>query len=187
MTSILDLLRPSSPNPQPVGLAKLLADAQRMYPFIAQYNPVLTGGQGNGDYAETWRPGDPGDSTRPRPSAIPLNRVGVEVYRPNEFGPTDLAAEFLHVDPVAAMMRQRLMASLSPSQAAELKHAAGDYQDTLRLGGSERDAMRNSMDSAMRGYTVGQWPAEANAAMRYTPQQAGLLETLKRYMQSGHQ
>jgi hypothetical protein len=37
----------------------------------------------------------------------------------------------------------------------------------------------------MRGYTVGQWPADANARMNYTPQQIGWLDSLRTYMQQG--
>ena len=165
----------------------LLSDAEKRYPFIKQYNPVVTmsPNQGGGDYAETWFQGDTGDKSRPRPSAIPLNRVGIEVYRPDQFGATDLAAEFLHVDPFANQTRRALLQSLSPQQINTLKHAAGDYADTLKYGGTHQKALENAVDSAMRGYTVGQWPDSANAEMKYTPQQLQMLNALRDYMQTG--
>lgn len=165
----------------------LLSDAEKRYPFIKQYNPVVTmsPNQGGGDYAETWQLNDAGDKSRPRPSSIPMNRIGVEVYRPNDFGATDLAAEFLHVDPYANSTRQALLKSLSPQQIATLKRASGDYADSLKYGETEQKALENATDSAMRGYTVGQWPDSANAEMRYTPQQLQMLNSLKRYMETG--
>jgi hypothetical protein len=176
-------LAPAPPSPTEA----LLQMAEQKYPFINQYNPIvsMSPNAGGGDYAETWRINDMGDRSRPRPKAIPPNRIGVEVYRPNDFGPTDLAAEFLHVDPYANATRAALLKSLSPQQIATLKHAAGDYADTLKMGGTEQKAIENSVDSAMRGYTVGQWPADANAEMRYTPQQLQMLDALKRYMETG--
>lgn len=116
-----------------------------------------------------------------------MGRVGVQIFKPDQFGPDDLAAEFLHVDPVANQTRDYLLKSLSPSQLAYLKHASGDYADTLKQGGNEARAIQNAVDSAMRGYTVGQWPANVNAGMNYSAQQINALNALKKYMQTGKQ
>ena len=148
---------------------------------------VTNGVANNADYAETWFHNDSGTKARPRPTAIPLDRTGVEVYRPNEFGATDLAGEFLHVDPYSHFIRQRLMQSFTPDQVERLKHIALDYQDTLNQGGDDAQAMRNATDSALRGYTVGQWSDRANRDMGYTPQQMGLLDALRHYMTTGRQ
>lgn len=171
---------------KPNFLQELLASAGKQYPFIKQYSPVVTQGHGNGDYAETWPIGEPGDPRAPRPKNIPMDRTGVEVMRPSEFHPSDLAAEFLHVDPFANGSRNILQRLLSPGQQRTLKHSAGDYQDSLNQGTTTDKAMSNAVDSAMRGYTVGQWPAEANAQMHYTPEQMDVLQHLQQYMQQGY-
>jgi hypothetical protein len=115
-----------------------------------------------------------------------MDATGVQVFRPREFGLSDLAAEFLHVDPFANATRAHLLASLSPSQMRTLKHGAGDYAETLKGGGTEQQAMNNAADSALRGYTVNQWPASANAEMRYTPEQIKSLNDLRTYMGQGY-
>ena len=176
-------------QPQPDYSSTLLASAKQKYPFISQYNPVVTTGNAPAayanDYAETWLPGDAGDAQSPRPSAIPLNGVGVNVYKTDKFGPDDLAAEFLHADPLANQTRSNLLKSMSAAQIQNLKSQSRDYADTINGGESDQKAMQNATDSALRGYTVGQWPAEANAAMRYTPYQTQMLERLKTYMRTG--
>ena len=193
---------PSVTMPAPVVpadyAAKLIAQAQQQYPFIKQYNPmVVVSPKPGGDYAETWRTGDPGGEGYMRPQGIPLDRVGIQVFRPEQFSAQDLAAEFLHVDPQANQARVKLMQSLSPQQVQRIQHEAGDYADTMRevrpdmapeqVEQIKQRAMENAVDSALRGYTVGQWPAEANAAMGYTPEQLQLLDGLKRYMTTGAQ
>lgn len=166
-------------------LQDLLAQASSQYPYIRRYNPVVTQGHG-GDYAETWPINEPGDPSAPRPADIPMDRTGVEVMRPGDFHPADLAAEFLHVDPFANATRNILQQLLSPGQARTLRHSAGDYQDSLNQGTTPEKAMSNAVDSAMRGFTVGQWPADANASMNYSPEQINLLQSLHQYMTQGY-
>lgn len=162
----------------------LLARAGAQYPFIRQYNPVVTLGKGE-DYAETWPVGEEGAPEYPRPHDIPIDRVGVQVFRPGSFGPSDLAAEFLHIDPFANYTRGSLQDSMSPQQLSQLKQESGDYADTLKQGGTPEHALSNAVDSAMRGYTVGQWPSDANSRMGYTPTQTSDLQHLQQYMKTG--
>lgn len=166
-------------------LATLLAAAQQQYPFIRYHDPLVVMGSGQNDYAETWPVGETGDAQYPRPADIPADRVGVQVFRPNDFKAADLAAEMLHIDPWANATRDRLLQSLSPEQIVRLKRESGDYQQSVSMGMSERDALRNAADSAMRGFTVGQWPADANQRMGYTPDQTAMLNALRNYMQTG--
>ena len=167
-------------------ISSLISRAAKEYPFITQHNPfVFMGNDPSRDYAETWPADEEGTPDRPRPKELPAGRIGVQVFRPTDFGPSDLAAEFLHVDPVANETRTSLRASLTPAQIEQLKHASRDYQSTIDRGESEDRAVQNATDSALRGYTVGQWPAEANASMGYSPAQLQMLENLKRYMRTG--
>jgi hypothetical protein len=164
---------------------KMLVQAEQQYPFVTQYHPVVTVSKRQGDYAETWPVGETGTPDYPRPASLPIDRVGIEVMRPNAFGATDLAAEMLHIDPWANATRTILGNSLTPAQLGALKKESGDYQQSLREGLSQSKALANGIDSAMRGYTVGQWPADANQRMSYSPQQLDYLNRLRAYMQQG--
>ena len=165
---------------------KLLEDAKSQYPFISQYDPVVTVGEREGDYAETWPVGETGGADYPRPTGIPLNRVGVEVFRPSQFNAADMAAEMLHIDPFANATRSRLSDLLTQNQMNTLKNESGDYRQSVQMGLPASRAIANAVDSAMRGYTVGQWPQSANQRMNYTKEQSGLLDALRSYMLNGY-
>ena len=163
----------------------LLNEAIKSYPFVKQHNPAVVLGTGQG-YAETYPVGETG---RPlagggfsRPGTLPIDRVGIEIYKPDQFSAKDLAAEMLHVDPMANKTRDGLIKSWTPEQLNALKEHALDYQATLDEGRPEQDAIQNATDSALRGYTVGQWPEEVNQALAYTPEQLQMLNALKSYM-----
>ena len=169
-------------------IQNLLNQATAAYPFVKQHNPLVVMGKGEG-YAETYPVGETG---RPlegggfsRPMTLPVNRVGVEVYKPNEFTPKDFAAEMLHIDPYANKAREQLMSSWSPKQLQTLKKHALDWEATLAEGRPEADAIKNATDAALRGYTVGQWPEEINKALAYNPDQLTTLDALKMYMTTG--
>ena len=162
--------------------------ALKEYPFIAQHNPIVETGVGQG-YAETWPTGEtgaPDEYGNPtRPKAFPSKRVGVQIFRPNEFTHHDLAGEMLHVDPYANDTRTKLIKSLSPEQIKSLQDQALDYQATIDEGRPHEDALRNATDAAMRGYVLGQWPQEVNQSMGYNAPQRALLESLKNYTKTG--
>lgn len=169
-------------------IQNLLNQATAAYPFVKQHNPLVVMGKGDG-YAETYPIGETG---RPlegggfsRPMTLPVNRVGVEVYKPSEFTHKDLAAEMLHIDPYANKVREQLMSSWTPQQLKTLKKHALDWEATLAEGRPEADAIKNATDSALRGYTVGQWPEEINKALTYNPDQLKALDSLKMYMSTG--
>jgi hypothetical protein len=183
----MNALAPAGVNPY---IANLLTKARTDYPgLMNQYNPIVTTGSGEG-YAETWPANETGaldaKGKPTRPAAFPMDRIGVNVYRPNDFTHRDLIGELLHVDPVARDTSARLMKSFTPAQIERLKQASGDYAMTMREGGrSEEDALRNATDSALRGVVIGQWPEEANRSMGYTKDQQAMIDALTAYMKSG--
>lgn len=167
-------------------LAKLKGDAETQFPYLKQYKLNVVAGKGN-DYAETWKPGDAGDLSYPRDPRIPLDQAGVVVMKPQSFGPSDLAAEGLHLDPVSMMIRQRMMASLSPEQTGTIR-GTGDYRQSVGQYKMSPDAaMNNGMDSALRSAVFGQAADATPEVMQYTPQQRALLATLRHYVTTGHQ
>jgi hypothetical protein len=162
---------------------ELLNKSMEEYPFIRQHNPIVSLGKGFG-YAETWPTGEEGASDNPRPKHIPIDRHGITIHKPEEFSHHDLAAELLHVDPIANKTRNELMKSWTPKQLKTLKEHALDWQATLDEGRPEEDAISNATDSALRGYTVGQWPEEVNKKLNYNKEQLKSLENLKNYMKN---
>lgn len=168
----------------------LLLQATKLYPFVAKHNPmVVVNPIENRGFAETYPIGETGaplpEGGFNKHKSLPIDRVGVEVFKPDQFTAHDLAAEMLHIDPMANKTRDILMKSWTPNQLKTLKEHALDYQATLDEGRPEADAIQNATDSALRGYTVGQWPEEINKALAYNPKQLKALEDLKAYMMSG--
>ena len=166
----------------------LLAKAQQEYPFIGMNQPVVKVAQGEG-YAETWPRGETGAPDAmgrdTRPYDFPMNQLGVTVHQPDKFTSADLAGEVLHVDPYANIVRDKLMQTMTPQQWGTLKNEALDYNESIRQGLSEQRAKENTIDSALRGYTVNQWPESVNQQLNYSPAQLELLNSLKTYMKTG--
>ena len=171
---------------------QLLAEATKAYPFVTKHNPmVVVNPAENRGYAETYPVGETGaplpEGGFSKHSSLPLDRVGVEVFKPDQFTAHDLAAEMLHIDPVANQTRETLIKSWTPKQIETLKKHALDYQATIDEGRSHADALQNATDSALRGYTVGQWSNDVNKALKYSPNQLKALESLKSYMATGQE
>jgi hypothetical protein len=168
-------------------IQQLLQQTQQEYPFVMQHSPQVVLGTGQG-YAETYPVGETG---RPlgggkfsRPSTLPIDQVGIEIYRPKDFTARDLAGEMLHIDPYANKIRDQLIKTWSPAQIKALQEHALDFDATLAEGRPVQDAIKNATDSALRGYAVGQWSPEVDKALNYTPQQIKLLNDLKSYIKT---
>jgi len=171
------------PMPSPAYSQELLSKATEKYPFVAWNNPLVSVGKGQG-YAETFPPGEIGAPDAPRPQAMPLGQTGVEVYRPSQFTPEDIAAEMLHVDRYANQVRDYLRQSITPEQMAKIKAESLDYQESINQGLGEDRAIQNAIDAALRGYAVGQWPTHVNESIGYTPEQKTQLDALVNYMKN---
>jgi len=165
----------------------LLAQATEAYPFVAKHNPmVVVNPMEDKGYASTYPIGETGkplgNGVFDKHFSLPTNRVGVEIYRPDEFSHHDLAGEMLHIDPMANKTREALLKTWTPNQIETLKKESRDYETTIKEGRSHKDALQNATDAALRGYTIGQWPEEVNQALAYSPDQLKTLDSLKSYM-----
>jgi hypothetical protein len=169
-------------------LEELLNQAMTEYPFIARHDPhVVLGSKGNG-YAETYPIGETGkplgNGQFSRPSVLPIDKLGIEIFKPDNFSHKDLVGEVLHGDPVSNQVRQELINSLTTSQLKTLKYHALDYGQSKKEGMPEHLALRNLGDAAIRGYLLGQFPDEVNKQIKYTPYQLELLNGLHDYMKT---
>ena len=169
---------------------ELLNAARKQYPFISKHDVKLSitpNDKKPWGYAETWLPGDMGWQGTPeqgfvnRPQHFPPESIGIDVYQPNEFSVHDIAGEVLHADPMANKARDLLAGSLTPRQMQILRNQ-NDYKMT---NDAEPIKMRNAIDSLMRGYLVGKWPAEAIKEFGLNTEQKRHLDTVKNYMMSG--
>ena len=168
---------------------QLLLQAQKEYPFISRHNPSVIVNEGGGEgfaqtypIGETGRPLENGEFSRPK--SLPINKIGVEIYQPNDFNHHSLAGEVLHDDPFANQIRSSLQKSWTPEQLKVLKFHAKDYEHSLKTGQSEEQALQNATDSALRGYVVNQWPQEANNDFKYSPKQLQMFQSLQKYMKT---
>lgn len=167
------------PSPLDTTQAGAISQARTQYPFMAGQVLLPTSKQGG----EGWSIGETGDPSYPRPQGIPLNQAGAEVGPGST--PADVAGEALHADPVANLARQRLLNSLSPTQAAYLKHASLDYGTPGPSSDEQQHAWNNAADSAIRGSVANQWPQSAIDGMQYTPAQNAIIDDLNGYMRTG--
>ena len=185
---IVNALAPESQSNSNPYIDSLMRKALQDYPFLSQHKPVVTMGAGEG-YAQTWPPGEGGPPDEQgkdtRPTALPIDRLGIEIYKPNDFNHHALAGEVLHVDPYAREVSDKLATTFDPRQLEVLKREALDYQHSLNTGQDEKRAIQNATDAAVRGYVVNQWPEEVNQEFGYSPVQRALLESLKNYTKTG--
>lgn len=151
------------------------------FKFVDNYDlrRVDTPMEGRG-YAETWPAGEGGSKEFPRPAEIPLDKLGIQVFKPDKWTDRDTAGELLHIDPVANYYRGKFADSLTPNQLETLRQQP-DFKEGDQPDGKR---MQNAVDAAMRGYTVGQWPKEAVDSF-FNPSQRKMMDSLRKYMITG--
>lgn len=169
-------------RPADLNYYAVMGEAQKQFPFINQYDPhIKVTPRRDAGYAETFGPREEGGGNFPRPKEFPIGSTGIEVYRPDQFSPSDFAAEYLHVDPRAHQTRANLLQTFTPDQVAQMKHEP-DYTDSVgKYHMTEAQAMNNMTDSVMRGYVFHQWPQRVIDGFGFTPQQRQMLDSLSNY------
>lgn len=157
--------------------------AAKEYPFLRNHDVEysVTPREGHG-FAETWPAGEPGAPDMPRPKQFPMDRPGVQVFKPKQFGNADIAGEVLHFDPVALRTQEQFAKTISPAQREELQQQP-DYQ----MGdGSPEQKENSAIAAAIRGYAVKQWP-QKDIDRFFRPEQRQMLDGLKSYMATGRE
>jgi hypothetical protein len=166
---------------------RVLAQAKEEYKFIPKDMMAVANRKDveKHGHLESFAAGESGTPEYPRPESLSLYKHGLEVYNIDGIQPKDIAGDKMHTDGIANDTRHILNKSLSGSQLDTLYKTANDYQFSINKGQDHVSARRNAVDSAMRGYVVGQWDKESNDAMQYTPDQIELLDNLKHYVKNG--
>lgn len=168
-------------------IQEALKQAKEQYKFIPNDVVATVNKKSDGRILEAWSPTEEGYVGGARPKEIPMGKIGLEIYNPDKVSADDIAADVLHHDKFANQIRDKMLDTIKsdPEQLSKLKEASADYQYSIDAGQSKEQALKNAVDSAIRGYVVNQWPEEANKEMGYSDKQQSMLDQLKSYMVTG--
>lgn len=180
---------PTSPVPAPPP--DLVAQAAAAYPPLRGLDiaSVTTPDQQDERALEFWPPGEEGDTAHPRPSQLPIDRIGVQLLR-NGLKPKDIAADvvshyLVNNDPALQPLYQQFAATFNePGPRQRLER---DYDYARKNEGETRPfdvwAERTRIPAYFRGYVFQQWPDDFNA-VAFTPQQKQILDQASSYLTS---
>jgi len=161
-----------------------LSDVQSEYPYMKDkeidilYNPK----PGEQRYLEFYPPDEPGAPDMPRPSGLPMGRVGIEVFRP-DVRPIDILGDYVshygvEADPKLQQYYQQFGQSLEPEMMRRR------YQFHQKQLGEQRPYEqwyeKSGLPEMFRGYTFNQWGDRAEEM--YTPQQLQILNEVRKYL-----
>lgn len=166
----------------------LLGLARQQYPSIfdnLNMGFVNTPGQGGGNMLESWPAGEPGSPDYQRPSQLPLDQFGVQVFDQNTT-PRDLAADvvshlLVKTDPTLKKDYQAFAKTFSSPEGQD--RLRQDYLYARQNEGERRPmndwADINRIPAYMRAYVFSQWP---NAEKAFSPEQKAILDRIKTYV-----
>lgn len=171
------------------GLPDVWQQAIQQYPILQRQGLAgvmnIGGGQG---YMESWQPGEPGSQDYPRPSTIPLNQPGIEIYR-TDAQPIDVLADaashfMVNSDPAMRSYYSQFqnMAQHNHTQQQMLQQ---QYQHALQNEGESRpyDQWLNmtGMPAWFRGRAFEQWPSDFTDKT-YSDPQKQLISAVQKYV-----
>lgn len=181
-------------NPVPIksvthgAVRNVVAEALRKYPILE--NDGLTGvvSLGAQPYKlEFWGPDDPGTREEPRPEAIPMGAIGVQIFS-DSVRPIDVLADVVsHYmrfhDPRIKEYYQQFVASLTPEQWVRLKtdYAWSQKHEVGPLPPYDVWVQRVRLPAYFRGYTFRQWPNSFNTKV-FTQAQIKLFNKVRKYL-----
>lgn len=160
----------------------VLGQAKKAYPYLANSGLVGISGQDGGTRKlEYWPRGEPGNAQYPRPSGIPMNSVGVELFDKN-VSPKDILADYVSHEAVTSDPKlQALYQEFAATVPEETMRKRYEYHKANL--GEQRDfetwKERSGMPEYFRGYTFDQWP---DARRFYSPQQLQKLDQVRQYL-----
>lgn len=164
--------------------------ALQQYPILkrAGVSAISSLGQGDGNMLEFWPPGEPGSDDRPRPSGLPANVPGVEIYsdktRPIDVLGDVVSHHLVKADPKVSDYYQKFQTSLTDEQRSRLQeqyaHAQKNFAEKRPY--PEWEAA-SGLPAYFRGYAFQQWPEEFNARA-YTPGQRFMFDEMNNYLRS---
>jgi hypothetical protein len=170
--------------------ASVFDQAVSQYPIIGKAGVVgVVTPRENSGYLEFYAPGETGSEDAPRPSTLPVDKPGVEIYS-DKTTPLDVLGDvtshhLIHTDPTVKKYYQDFVASMTPNQQ---KHLQEQYVYAQQNEGETRPYAQwletAGLPGALRGYAFKQWPDEFNQQF-YTPEQRQHLDGMMQYLTGG--
>ena len=179
----------------PIQEQNVFDKALEQYPKLKDANAVglmSTNAPDGANMLESWPAGETGTPERPRPTELPQDKLGVQIFN-QKTTPDDVAADIVShslvkTDPNLKATYDQFASSLTPEQKDFLK---GDYDSAVKSEGETRPfdqwMQTTGIPSAFRGYAFGQYDQKAQQEFGYTDQQKQLLGSVKPYLQGGQQ
>jgi hypothetical protein len=163
-----------------------IKQAQSDYPYLANSGLVATySGKGGGKRKlEYWPRGEPGNARTPRPSSIPIDKAGVEIFD-RDVSPKDILADYVSHEAVTSDPRLRQLYSEFQATVPDATMRER-YEYHRKNLGEDRDyetwRERTGMPEYFRGYTFDQWQ---DAKRFYSPEQLRKLDEIRSYIGVG--
>lgn len=172
------------------GGKNLLEQARDQYPILKNQEIGYKENFGRSKgYLESWPAGETGDATLPRPSDLPADKFGLEIYD-RKTSPKDVLADvvshnLVDTDPKIKAIYSDFKASLQPWQNDILKD---QYTHAKEKEGESRPFEQwktaSGLPAYFRGYAFDQWPKEFNDKA-YTSEQKTKLDGMMDYLRGG--
>jgi hypothetical protein len=164
----------------------MLQKAKQDYPYLADkeipfvYTPV----EGSENLLEVWKRGEEGEPSYQRPTQIPLNQTGIQVFTPEGGTPLNILGDYVshygvEADPRLAALYQQFQNSLSPEFMQDR------YKYHQENFGEKRPYQQwyemTGLPEIFRGYTFNQFKPE-EAKQMYNAQQLQILDQVRNYL-----
>jgi hypothetical protein len=167
--------------------ASVFDQAVQQYPIIKRAGVTgFVGGAQGDNLLEFWPPGEKGTGDAARPSQLPLDAPGVQIYS-DKTTPLDVLGDvtshyLVNTDPQVKGYYQKFASSLNPKQQQFLQQ---QYQWSVENEGEKRPfaewAKTSGIPAYFRGYAFKQWPEEFNE-QAYTPEQRAMFDDMMKYL-----
>ena len=165
----------------------MLDRAKQEYSYLADKDIpfVYTPNTETENKLESWKAGEPGGDGYQRPTQIPINKFGMQVFNPEGGSPLNILGDYVshygvENDPKLKEYYTQFQGLLDPQAMQER------YQYHTENLGEKRPYETwydmTGLPELFRGYTFKQWGDEEEAKKNYNPQQLDVLNKVRQYL-----
>lgn len=181
----------SAPVPIPQSRPDIFEQARIQYPIISDFdfNHAYNGNVSDGRMLESWPVGEEGNADYPRPSSLPLDKFGLEIFDKNTTA-RDVAADIIshqlvYDDPMLSPLYRQFESTFYTPEG--LSRLQDDYEWSKINEGENRPldvwAQNSRIPAYFRGYAFKQWP-ESEFGSLFSPEQIDILDKMKQFIYS---
>jgi len=161
--------------------------AKKEYPYLSDKEIpfVYSPNQETENLLESWKAGEPGEGNYQRPAQIPIDKFGIQVFKPEGATPLNILGDYVsHVgietDPKLQQYYTQFQNLLDPQSMQER------YQYHVQNFGENRPYENwynmTGLPEIFRGYTFKQFGNEEEAKQMYSPEQLNVLNQVRQYL-----